>query len=361
MKATRKSTAILLLFIIMAVLAAGCGSSGGSGGEVKTVTDCAGRTVEIPENPQRVACMYASTAHMMAMLDQGDKIIGTPNGVKTDVLMQMKYPEIAKTATPYQGGAINAEELLRIEADLVLVRRSTAENEGEIEKLDKLDIPYVVVDYINIEELKEAISVMGQVFGEEEKADAYLEHFERTIDLVQERLKGIDDGKKPEVFHSVNEAIRTDAAGDICCEIMELAGVKDLSAVKEIKAGGDKTLVTLEEIYQWDPEYILANEYSVTDYILSDSKWKSLKAVKNKQVYTLPVGATRWCHPGSMEAHMGVLAIAKQFYPEEMKDIDLKEYIGDYYKTYFGLDLEDKVIDRIIKGEGMRISNAAVR
>ena len=77
---------------------------------MKTVTDCSGRKAEIPEDPQRVACLYATAAHMMAMLDEQDKIVGCPNGVKSDVLMQMKYPEITDTATPHQEGSINTEE-----------------------------------------------------------------------------------------------------------------------------------------------------------------------------------------------------------------------------------------------------------
>ncbi len=352
----------LLLLLALAFLLAGCGSGvRTTSGETKTITDCAGRTVEIPEQPQRVACLYASTAHMMAMLDEGDKIVGAPNGVKSDVLMQMKYPKIEETATPYQEGAINGEEMARIGADLALIRYSTAENSGETEKLDDLGIPYVVVDYRSIEELETAISVIGQVFGKEEQAEDYLRFSRETFDLVAEKLEDVPRKEWPRVYHAVNEAIRTDGQGDICGEIMNKAAVKDLSIEQGTQAGGDKTYVTLEELYRWEPDAIIANEYSVTDYMLSDSKWKGLEAVKNKAVHTLPVGATRWCHPGSMEAHMGALAVAKQFYPERFQDLDLAAYTADYYKTYFGLDLDQKTMERILAGEGMRASNAPVQ
>lgn len=357
----KRKLAGVLLLLALAFLLAGCGGgSQGTSGETKTVTDCAGRTVEIPEHPQRVACLYASTAHMMAMLDEGDKIIGTPNAVKLDVLMQMKYPKIQETATPYQEGAINGEEMARIGADLALIRFSTAENSGEVEKLDKLGIPYVVVDYRTMKELDKAISVMGQVFGKEARAQEYLRFSKETVSMVAERLKDVPEKDWPSVYHSVNEAIRTDGQGDICGEIMNKAAVKDVSIEKGMQGGGDRTYITLEELYRWEPKAIIANEYSVTDYILSDSKWNGLSAVKNKAVYTLPVGATRWCHPGSMEAHMGVLAIAQMFYPEKFQDIDMAAYTADYYKTCFGLELDDKTIQRILAGEGMRVSNSPV-
>lgn len=354
-------TCFLFILLLVLSLAAGCGSdSTSTPTETKTITDCVGRTVEIPEDPQRVACMYASTAHMMAMLDEGDKIVGAPNGVKSDVLMQMKYPQITETATPYQEGTINVEELLRIDADLVLVRYSTAENEGETEKLDELGIPYVVIDYLSIEELEQAITVMGQVFGKEEQAKDYLGFMDDTMDMVSRRIGDVPRDQWPQVYHSVNEAIRTDGEGDICGEIMNLAYVNDMSIEQGVGSGGDKTYTTLEEIYNWDPDAFIANESSVTEYILSDSKWVGLTAVKSRAVYTLPVGATRWCHPGSMEAHMGVLAVARQFYPEAFADFDLDTYVKDYYEQYFGLTIDDQTVSQILSGEGMRVSNSPI-
>lgn len=355
----KKKIASIFLILILLLSFAGCDSDmAASSGATKTITDCAGRTVEIPEEPQKVACLYASAAHMMAMLDEGDKIVGAPNGVRSDVLMQLKYPKITETATPYQEGAINTEELLRIEADLVLIRASTAANEGEVEKLDKLGIPYAVVDYTSLAELEKAIEVMGEIFGKARQAEEYLQFSSQTIDMVAERLGDIPEEEWPSAYHSVNEAIRTDGEGDICGEIMNLAKVKDISIEKGVKAGGDKTYTTLEEIYNWDPDAFIANEYSVTEYILTDSKWEGLTAVKNKNVHTLPVGATRWCHPGSMEAHMGVLAVAQMFYPEKFEDLDLAKYTADYYKTYFDLELDQKTITKILAGEGMRQSNS---
>lgn len=354
----KKKVVSIVLVVLLLFCFCSCGAGDNTKYETKTVTDCLGRKVEIPEEPQKVACLYATAAHMMAMLEEGESIVGCPNGVKSDILMQMKYPDITDTATPHQEGSVNAEELLRIEADLALVSYSLASNDGEMKKLDDLGIPYVVIDYVSIEELRTAIAVAGDVFGKQQQAADYVGFFDDTLDMVAERLEDVSESDVPQVYHSVNEATRTDPEGTICSEIMELAKVEDLSVSKGITSTGKNAYVTLEELYKWDPQAIIANEYSTTEYILSDSKWEGLTAVKNKEVYTLPVGATRWCHPGSMEAHMGVLAIAIQFYPEKFKDFDMESYVKEYYKTYFGLDLDEQTIDKILTGKGMRKSNA---
>lgn len=340
----------------------GCGSGSGAGSTaVKTVTDCTGKEVKVPEDPQRVACLYATAAHMMAMLDEQDKIVGCPNGVKTDVLMQMKYPEITETSTPHQEGSINTEELLRTDTDLALISYSLSQSPGELEKLEEAGIPYAVIDYTTMDELKNAVSVAGDIFGKEDQADSYNEFFDDTIDMVDEKLSDVSEDEQPSVYHSVNEATRTDPEGSICAEIMNRAGVRDISVDKGTVGKGKNAYVTLEEIYKWDPDAMINNESSVTEYILSDTKWKGLTAVKNKKVYTLPVGATRWCHPGSMEAHMGVLAVAYTFYPDEFRDFDIEKYVSDYYSEYFGLDLDGRTVKKILAGEGMRLSNAPVK
>ena len=346
----------LLLIICMLFSLGACTNTNSARNETQTkiIIDCLGNEVEIPKDPQRVACLYASTAHMIAMLDEQEIIVGAPNGVKRDVLMQMKMPDIQNLSVPFQSNVINVEELLSENADLVLIRYTTASTASEIEKLEKLGIPYVCVDYANIEELRKAITLVGEIFNEEDKATAYLNFFDDTISLVQDKLQNLPADEIKTTYHSVNEAVRTDKTGDIVTEIFELAKVGNIAVGQDLVTEGDKTYITLEEIYKWNPEYIVANEYSVTNYILTDNKWAGLSAVENQQVYTLPVGATRWCHPGSMEAHMGVLALANIFYPDYFSDFDYKAYIQNYYKDYFNLTLTNEQVDMIISGNGMR-------
>ena len=97
------------------------------------------------------------------------------------------------------------------------------------EKLEKVGIPYVVVDYTTIEELQNAIDVMGKVFNKEEQAQKYIQFQKDTIEMVNGKLKDVAEENWPSVYHSVNEAIRTDGEGDICGEIMNLAAVKNIS------------------------------------------------------------------------------------------------------------------------------------
>ncbi|MCL2504045.1 MAG: ABC transporter substrate-binding protein [Coriobacteriia bacterium] len=356
-RSKRVIAGILALVLVSTLLLTACGNvAPGSKESVETkeVTDCIGRTVTVPKDPQRVVCLYASTAHMMALLGKERLIVGSPDGVRRDILMQHKYPGITSIAVPYVEG-INIDELARIEADVALVRRNIAEDPATAEKLEKLGIPYVTVDYYSIDELRTAISVVGAVFDEEEKAQAYLDFLDETLFMVKARTKDIPATEKKRVYHAINEATRTDAYGDLCWEITTDAGLINVSTEDGSTFSSEDGYITLEQIYAWNPEHIVANDFNARRYMLTDSKWSGLDAVANKRVYTLPVGVSRWCHKGSMEPHMAALFLGRQFYPELFSDIDLAQYTKDYYQRFFDLDLSDEEISAVLSGEGMRL------
>lgn len=264
---------VLLIFVLVfGGTSCSVSRQGRADGATKIVVDCFDRTVQIPENPKRVTCMYASTAHMMAMLGKEDIIVGCVDGIKRDVYMRYRIPDIDSLNEPYQNGSINAEELVEMNTDLVLLRSDVAMSESEMEKLDKLGIPYVVIDYYSVDQLKRAIALMGEIFDEQERAAAYIGFMEDTFKLVSDRVSVIEQDDRYRVYHSITEATKTDVKGSICGEIMDISGVVDVSIENGLTSTQKNTTTTLEEIYSWDPYAIVANEYLVADYIRAQKK-----------------------------------------------------------------------------------------
>lgn len=357
---SRAMSLLLSLLMLLTVLSAGGCSRNKPriSGPSKTVTDCAGREVEIPEDPQRVIAMYASSAHMMAMLDVGDRIVGAADGVRRDQLMTTKYPDIENVPAPFHEGEINVETVMELNADLLLVKQGTYADEGTRDVLERTGVPYVVIDYTNLAELQKAIGIMGEVFGKQELASAYLQYMEDTFADVERRIADVPENERPRVYHAINQATRTDIRGSLGQEIFHAAGLFNMSADSGATDTGKNTVITLEQIYAWDPAALVCNEYLVTDYIKSQKKWAGLTAVQNGSVYTLPIGATRWGHHGSMEPHMAALYLAQLFYPDRFADLDLRETVRSYYKDYWSMELDDDTMDKILSGRGMRESSA---
>lgn len=350
---------LVILLTITLVCFSGCSkivdNKLSSNKDMKVVEDCAGRQVEVPKEPKRIAVLYAYAGHLTTLLGEQDKIVGLVEGLKRDVLMNYKLDNINQLSVPYNSGVINIEELIKIKPDIAFVRLSTANNEAEVEKLEKANIPFVVVDYNNMKEQIKSIEVLGQVLNKEEKAKKYIDFYNETIDYVKNQTKDIKKEDKIKVYHSVNEAVRTDSKGSIGDEISKAANIINVSTNEELNISEEKAYSTLEQIYKWNPEAIIVNDAAVNEYMKSDNKWEGLNAVKNNKIYNLPAGLTRWGHPGSLETPMAVLFISNLFYTECFEDMDIKKATKDYYKNFFDLDLKEDEIESILSGVGMRL------
>jgi len=352
----RRSISLILVILLTAtIVLSGCARELRLTGETKTVTDILGREVEIPVNPERIVCHYAATAHMVALVGETEKIIGAPEGIKRDILLRTLHPEIVNIASPMQAGTINAEEIVKIEPDIILVRRYVAESVSESEKLNNMGLPYVVLDFQNIDELKRCIEIVGEIFNKQDIATSYLAYMDETFALVESRLEGLEENDKVSLFHSTQDPLRTALAGSICEEITDIAGVINVSMFEDLPTSDVTADITIEQLYLWDPDVIVANEHYAVPYIMMNSRWTGLSAVINERVLPMPLGISRWGHHGSIEPHMAALFIAQLCYPNKFSDVYLEDIIADYYARFFIVpDIDDELLNRIITGEGMR-------
>lgn len=302
-----------------------------------------------------MACLYAYTGHVCVLLGCEDKISAVVQGLKRDHLMERKVEGLAELPSPYNKGAINIEELAAVAPDLVFLRTDILQNTGELEKLAGLGIPYLVVDYTTAADQIYSIEMMGRALACEDRATAYTDYYRATFDLVRERVSQVPESERKTVFHSVNEAVRTDIPETLSYEVLAVAGCENVvQSSSELQLDGDKGNATVEQIYVWNPDIILVNEPSATEYFKADNKFSGLRAVQQGNVYQLPVGISRWAHPGSLESPIAALFVAQLLYPEQFEDIDIAQETKDFYSRFFEISLNDEDVESILAGVGMR-------
>ena len=321
----------------------------------KVVIDSFGREVAIPENVERIACLYAFTGHVTAMLGRGEDIVAVVPGLKRDRILNQITPSLSEASATTLDGVVNIEELLRTKPDLIFLKGETGRMEAEVEKLERFDLTYIVIEYNTIKEQIRAIEIISEALGREDEGEAYCSYYRDTIEQTKELLKDLPAEERVRVYHSVNEAVRTDAPGTLPAEWLEIAGIDNVSLSTPLKFRDNKYFASLEQIYIWDPEVILANESGVDKYLLSNEKWAGLKAVKAGRVYQIPIGISRWGHPGGMETPLAILWTVKKLYPEYSEDLDLDEEVRTFYERFFDLSLSDDMLSSIYQGEEMRI------
>lgn len=362
MKIINRPLWALSTILILCCLAGGCSlqvapsEPAANNSQAITVTDCLGRNVTLEGEPQRIACLYAFSGHVVTMLGAENRMVAVVEGLKRDRLLTLMHPDILTLPVPSSEGSINIEELMACNPDVVFVKRETAANPGEAAKLDKAGIKYIAVDYRNMQEQMDTVLMIGRAIGEEERALEFTAFFQEQIRLVQGRTQDIPGEQRIKVYHSINEASRTDSRDTLPADWLEASGANNVSVGEELKFYENKYYASLEQIYVWDPGVIIANEPGVAEYMLGNEQWQGLRAVAARQVYQLPVGISRWGHPGSLETPLALVWTAQLLYPERCADIDMNKLTGYFYQEFFGIELDDQQIADILSGQGMRLT-----
>lgn len=344
-------------FLTMSLILTGCeNNKPAQTGETRIVVDGLGREVAIPIKCDKIAGVDAFTGEVMTMIGAGDQMVCCPGGVKSDQLLRKIYPNLVNIPVVQSAGEVNAEALLDLEPDVILIKSGIFCADSEKKKIEKLGIPYLVIKYRNMEEQIASLRLIGDVAGEKakEKAEQIADYYEKTIDLVLEKSSKIPKSERLSVYHSINGATRTDNESSLGADWIKAVGLKNVSVGENLIIEGETYSATKEQIFVWDPDIIVCNDALTAKFFKESDMFSGLRAVKDGRVYNIPVGATRWGQQGSTETFFGMIWLGKTVYPEYYSDIDLKQEVFDFYENVLNITLDDEIYETILSGEGIR-------
>ena len=199
-----KKVSRFIAMILACVILAGCGagvkpteSSESAQSVDRTITDCAGTEVEIPENIERVVCTSASAVPFLLGMGVEDKIVGAHGSTLGHSWAAVFYDGFKEEAGKVAlfGKNPNAEELIAAEVDLVILKDASY-----AEELRKSGIPAVCFKYNNKDELYAAVDMLGEIFGDEAKAYAakWEAKLDSTVETVSKELESLPDDERLE-------------------------------------------------------------------------------------------------------------------------------------------------------------------
>lgn len=356
MKKIKQLIAIMISVITITSTVAGCAASkttetGSNSNESeqtdkRTVKDQYGTEVELPNKVTKVADLWHANNEIVLLLGGADKLVATTDTVKNMKWFAKVDPSIKDVKSPLSGDDIQTEELMSVKPDVVISSIDT-----QIEAARNAGLKAVRVFFQNLEDMRQTVKITAQVLGgdAEKKADEYLKYLDGNIDYVSERTKNIPSEKKPKVLHIVdgNNLLKVDGKNTIIDEWINLAG-----GVNALDQDGNMIVVTMEDIVKANPDIIIIGGTSASkgkETIENDPAWSSINAVKNKKIYSNPVGAYNWDRYSAEEA-LQILWAAKTLNPNSFQDLDLVKKTQEFYKEFFNYDLTDDDAQRIING-----------
>jgi iron complex transport system substrate-binding protein len=235
------------------------------------------------------------------------------------------------------------------------MRDQGADEENTAKFLDdakRLEIPVVVLKYadcyddISVGTIYEEIRLLGEVFGKQEKAEEIVALMNEQVELIRERTKDIADEDKPRVLYFGAPSYAKDRGGAgyaFGTDTIESAFLEDIINAKNAYDGDNTELISAERLLSIDPDVIILPTYSgyhppsVMYNEEQFGKVQELRALKDRRVYSLtatPIMDER------LEFPINLMIAAKAIYPDRFEDIDLEEWIGNYFKERYGVDDE---------------------
>ncbi|MBQ1395960.1 MAG: ABC transporter substrate-binding protein [Eubacterium sp.] len=333
--------------------------------EEVTVTDHAGREVTVPTNPEKVVVLdiLPLPSVLTVYLDSCESILAmepaSMAAAKTGVLGQL-YPEVLNVNTEImEGEDVNIETLVSLEPELVYYNAGNAELAEKLENAGLTAVGFSPTKwhFDAIQTFNEWIALLDQIYpGRAEGAEATVADYANAVySEIQEKTAGIADEDKQKVLflfqYDENNMITSGVNffGQWWCD-----AVGAVNAANEVAAEKSNAVITMEQVYAWDPDVIIITNFTPTqpqdlyDNAIGDDDWSTVKAVQDHRVYKMPMGTYRTYTP-STDTPLALKWMAQAVYPEVFADYDIRSDVKDYYKTLFGVELTDEQVEAMFK------------
>ena len=170
--------------------------------------------------------------------------------------------------------------------------------------------------------------------------------------MIQDRVSKLNDADKKRVFFlfQYNDSTMLTSGKNFFGQWW--ADASGCINVAEELAKDNSVATNLEQVYAWNPDMIFITNFTTAlpkdlyENTIGNYNWSEVKAVKEKEVYKLPLGMYRTYTPG-IDTPITLLWFAKTAYPDMFSDVDLVKETKEFYKDIFDVNLTDDQIKSI--------------
>ncbi|WP_425405367.1 ABC transporter substrate-binding protein [Hwanghaeella sp.] len=339
-----------------------------------TITDVAGRTLVVPDDPQRVLLGFYFEDFFAIV---GPKAYDRVVAISKDTWhgwRNLQWKAYSKT-TPrieelidigeVESGSFSVEAAIAAKPDVAIVAAWQFNMMGDaVAKMEAAGIPVVVVDY-NAQTVERHVAstlVIGTVMGAEDRARRLADEYADAVAEVKARVAAAKGPRKKVYVELGNKG--ADEPGNSYGDVM-WGGVIAAAGGQNIASG---------QIAEWgvlSPEYVLGQNPDVV--LLAGSGW----ANRDKAVLIGPgvdpaithdrmrpyLGRAGWANMAAVKAgevhaiyHGGARTlydyaylqyIAKVLYPEAFADIDPQETLKRFFSTYLPIEADGTYMTRL--------------
>ena len=366
---------LLSLAMALALVACSAGNGGGSStdqgqnqnntandggetdGETFVFTDSTGREVELPRNIKRVASA-GPLANIMLYAVKPEVIVGWSSkpSESAQKYIDEQYWDLPEYGGFYGSSAdFNREALMASAPDVIIdVGEWDEEYKADLDALqEQVGIPVILIE-ANIDQNPAAYRTLGELLGEEERAEELASYCEEVIAEAQEKAATIPEEERVRVYYGQDDGLSTILSGTIHSQIYELIGaeiVVDADNAQVQQGGGT---VSMEQLLAWDPDVIMFVDGSIYDTVADDPTWSALTAIQNGSYYEIPTEPYNWLgRPPGPNRMIGVRWLGNLLYPD-LYDYDIEQEVKGYFSLFYRYELSDEEVEGLLANSTLK-------
>lgn len=344
---------LLIASLILMVLLGGCVSKENDKNEVNEikknsentqkkndvefveVIDQIGRKVRVKSQAPKIVSTYYISSAIIIALDRDENLVGVEKKASRRELYKKVAKHILDLPAVGSGKGINIEEIASLSPDVVIIPKKLKD---DIQSLEALNIPVVVIDPENLDDFLYAIEILGDVSGSAKRADELISYYRQKIDELIKLDKSSD---KPSVYFSSNSSYFSTTTKNMYQNyIIDIAGGVNVS--QELDDAYWKE-VSAEQLVKWKPEYMFyVNDAKYTkDDIINDERLSGIPAIKNLKVYRFPSSIEPWDYP-TTSSILGMMYMTYVLHPEAYTKEEYVKEAKEFYSRFFELEVTDE-------------------
>ncbi len=345
---------IAALLVSMTVFLSGCAGAAGADPGGRTVTDMAGREVELPLQIDKVYASGNATPIYLYTLAP-EKLLGWSYELN-DLEKAVILPEYRDLPSFGMKDAVNYEAVIAAAPSVaILVGAINDKTISEADDLTRsLGVPVLVLDN-DLTATADAYRLLGEALGLEDRAEALASFVDNTFRDIE--AMDIPEENRIRVYYGNGEgSLETAPAGSSHGQLLDL--VKAVNAAELELGDGSRVRISAEQLLAWDPEVILVTGEAKANLpggveaknLMENPVFASLQAVRQGRVYGIPNVPFNWVdRPPGPNRIIGIRWLSGLLYPEYLS-FDVDEQVKEYFRLFYHVELTQQQLEAVYAG-----------
>ncbi|WP_368889435.1 ABC transporter substrate-binding protein [Morganella morganii] len=335
----------------------------------KTVTDSLGRTVTVPDDPQRIVLGESRMLYTLALIETGNpvaRVVGWPADLqRLDPQTLAKYtaafPAIRDIAIVGNDNfsQLNIEKIIALQPNLIIMpvyAKSRPDETQFAHQTAAAGIPVIYLDF-RVDPLRNTVpslKTLGEVLNRQEKTAAFIAFYQQHMDVIRSRL-AMHNPHRPKVLLRLHlgkkaECCTTAASGNLA-DLLAFSGGDNIAAGKFSGVFGR---ISPEQVLSDNPEYYLVTGSGGRDSrgqlqlgpdLSPDTARQSLQEQLQKDPVIAALPAVRegrtaalWHHVYLSPWHLlAAEFFARELHPDLFSDVDPQKTLDEMNRRFLSV------------------------